>query len=285
MVSKLPSRLLASPDLFAHEDREPEQSINFVACHDGFTLNDLVSYDEKHNEANGEHNRDGHNENISWNSGVEGPSNDPKIEQLRNTQVKNFLAITLLSLGTPMLQMGDEIRRTQAGNNNAYCQDNEISWFDWNLVAKHADVHRFLKRLIGVRLELDVLRGDQGMTLNEFLQQSKIQWHGTRLDQPDWGVNSRSLALTIHCLKGTCKFHFMLNSYWKPLEFELPRLTLSAGNGWRRVIDTSLPTPADICEPDSAPRYNGLKYPVEGRSVVVLVSEGSMDTAGPVAND
>ena len=112
--------------------------MNFVTCHDGFTLNDLVSYNEKHNEANGEDNRDGANDNRSWNCGVEGPTDDPAIEKLRNRQVKNFLTVTLLSLGLPMISMGDEVRRTQQGNNNAYCQDNETSWFDWTLVAKHA---------------------------------------------------------------------------------------------------------------------------------------------------
>ena len=125
MVPRLASRLLGSPDLYGHEEREAEQSINFVTCHDGFTLNDLVSYDHKHNEANGEDNRDGANDNRSWNCGVEGPSADPGIEALRQRQVKNFLAINLLALGTPMILMGDEVRRTQQGNNNAYCHDNE----------------------------------------------------------------------------------------------------------------------------------------------------------------
>ncbi len=131
MTEDVAARFLASPDLYGHADREPEQSINFVTCHDGFTLNDVVSYNEKHNAANGEHNRDGHNYNLSWNCGVEGPTDDPEIERLRNRQVKNFFVVTLGALGVPMLLMGDEVRRTQRGNNNAYCQDNEISWFDW----------------------------------------------------------------------------------------------------------------------------------------------------------
>ena len=139
-------RLLGSPDIYGHEEREAEQSINFVTCHDGFTLNDLVSYNHKHNEANGEDNRDGSNDNLSWNCGVEGPTDDPAIEALRNRQVKNFFALELLSAGTPMLLMGDEVRRTQRGNNNAYCQDSEISWFDWSLLERHADIHRFVKR-------------------------------------------------------------------------------------------------------------------------------------------
>jgi len=128
-----------------------EQSIHFVTCHDGFTLNDLVSFNGKHNEANGEENRDGSNDNLSWNCGAEGPTDDPEIERLRNRQVKNFLTITLLAVGAPMLLMGDEVRRTQRGNNNAYCQDNEISWFDWTLLDKHPDVYRFVKRLLSFR--------------------------------------------------------------------------------------------------------------------------------------
>src|SRR6202051_3745596 len=137
------SRLTGSSDLYEATGRRPSASINFVTAHDGFTLNDLVSYNEKHNEANGEDNQDGGNDNRSWNSGVEGPTDDPAIEKLRNRQVKNFLAVTLLSLGLPMISMGDEVRRTQQGNNNAYCQDNEVSWFDWTLAEKHADVLLF----------------------------------------------------------------------------------------------------------------------------------------------
>ena len=145
--ARFADRLLGSPEIYGHKEREAEQSVNFVTCHDGFTLNDLVSYNQKHNEANGEDNRDGANDNRSWNCGVEGPTDDPAIETLRNRQVKNFLTVTLLSLGMPMILMGDEVRRTQRGNNNAYCQDNEISWFDWTLLEKHADVHRFVTLL------------------------------------------------------------------------------------------------------------------------------------------
>ena len=133
-VRGVAARILGSPDIYGHKEREAEQSVNFVTCHDGFTVNDLVSYDQKHNEQNGEGNRDGANDNRSWNCGVEGPSQEPSIEKLRNRQVKNFLTVTILSLGMPMLLMGDEVRRSQGGNNNAYCQDNETSWFDWALV-------------------------------------------------------------------------------------------------------------------------------------------------------
>jgi glycogen operon protein len=156
---KLGPRFLASPDIYGHKQHEPEQSINFVTCHDGFTLNDLVSYNEKHNLANNEQSRDGDNHNLSWNCGVEGETDDPAVEQLRKRQIKNFFTINLLALGVPMILMGDEVRRTQGGNNNAYCQDNEISWFDWTLLKKHADVHRFVKRLIDFRQSLPVREG------------------------------------------------------------------------------------------------------------------------------
>ncbi len=146
-VRRIADRIVGSPEIYGHKGREVEQSINFVTCHDGFTLNDLVSYNDKHNEANGEDNRDGDNDNRSWNCGVEGQTDDPVIERLRNRQVKNFLTVTLLSLGVPMITMGDEVRRTQRGNNNAYCQDNELSWFDWTLLERHADVHRFVSLL------------------------------------------------------------------------------------------------------------------------------------------
>ena len=148
MVRPVAYRLIGSPDLYAHKEREPEESINFIACHDGLTLNDLVSYDGKHNEENGEDNRDGTDNNLSWNCGVEGPTQDLTVEKLRNRQVKNFLTLTLLAVGTPMLLMGDEMRRTQRGNNNAYCQNNETSWLEWKLLFRHADIHRFAKQLI-----------------------------------------------------------------------------------------------------------------------------------------
>ncbi|MFN2186112.1 MAG: glycogen debranching protein GlgX, partial [Anaerolineae bacterium] len=164
-VTKMASRFLASPDLYGHEEREPEQSINFVTCHDGFTLNDVVSYERKHNVANKEGNRDGYNQNLSRNYGVEGPTDNPDIERVRLRQIKNFYTITLLALGVPMLLMGDEVRRTQRGNNNAYCQDNEISWFDWTLLEKHADLHRFVQHLVRFRLGLSIYQEGRGLSL------------------------------------------------------------------------------------------------------------------------
>ena len=220
-VSALATRLLGSPDIYGHEQREAEQSINFVTCHDGMTLNDLVSYNDKHNEANGESNRDGSNDNLSWNCGAEGPTDDAAIEALRNRQVKNFLALEMLAAGTPMLLMGDEVRKSQQGNNNAYCQDSEISWFDWTLLEHHADVHRFVKTLNAFRLHRDVV-AEEGLTLNQLLQRAKIDWHGADLGRPDWGDDSRSLAVTLRSLAGRFRLHAMFNAHWDPLTFQLP---------------------------------------------------------------
>jgi isoamylase len=273
-VSKIAPRFLASPDLFGHEEREPEQSINFVTCHDGFTLNDVVSYNQKHNEANREGNRDGHNHNLSWNHGVEGPTDDPQIERLRNRQAKNLLTITLLSLGVPMLLMGDEMRRTQRGNNNAYCQDNEISWLDWTLLEKHADIHRFVKRLIRLRLSLSVLTGVRDTSLTQLLRQAQLEWHGVKLDQPDWSYDSHTLALAVQGRRGL--FHLILNAYSEPLRFELPPPTGDAQGGWRRVIDTFLDSPVDFCDWDEAPQVESPTYLVQPRSIVLLVAQNAM---------
>ncbi|MFC2030113.1 glycogen debranching protein GlgX [Chloroflexota bacterium] len=276
-VSKVASRFLASPDLYGHEEREPEQSINFVTCHDGFTLNDLVSYNRKHNLANGEGNRDGNDHNLSWNSGVEGPTDDPEIELLRQRQVKNLITVTLLALGAPMLLMGDEVRRTQLGNNNAYCQDNEISWFDWTLLEEHAGIRRFVKELIGFRLSLNVYRQDRDLSLAQVLSQARIQWHGVKLNKPDWGADSHTLAFTAQGQTGL--FHIILNAYQEALEFELPPAPTGAQNGWRRVIDTYRQTPEDCCERGEAPVLEGRRYLVQPNSVVLLVADNP-ETSG-----
>ena len=273
-AKNLAHRLLASPDLYGHEEREPEQSINFITCHDGFTLNDLVSYNHKHNEANGEANRDGSDHNLSWNCGVEGPTDDPEVESLRNRQVKNFLALTLLSLGTPMLLMGDEVRRTQYGNNNAYGQDNDISWFDWALIDKHRDVHRFVKELIRLRQHFDKASLKYDLTLTQFLAQGKIDWHGVKLHEPDWSPDSHSLAATAVSLTGTRVFHLICNAYWESLNFQLPRLPDDAEGGWQRLMDTALPSPEDICGENQAVLVGEPRYLAQPRSVVLLCSHG-----------
>jgi glycogen operon protein len=263
-LRRVADRIVGSPEVFGHREREAEQSVNFVTCHDGFTLNDLVSYNSKHNEANGEGNRDGTDDNRSWNCGVEGPTGDPAVERLRTRQVKNFLTVTLLSLGVPMVLMGDEVRRTQGGNNNAFCQDNEDSWFDWTLVEKHAEVRRFLKLLVAGRLDVDVERESRRMSLNMVLREACKAWHGVRLNQPDWGDHSLSVALTGELRREGLLVHVILNAYWGPLDFELP--PLGDGRQWRRWIDTGLDPPCDIVPWQDAPAVEDGTYPVKGRS-------------------
>jgi glycogen operon protein len=265
-------RMLGSHDIYRHEVREAEQSVNFVTCHDGFTLNDLVSYNEKHNEANGEDNRDGTNDNRSWNCGVEGTTNDAEIEKLRSRQVKNFLTATLLSLGLPMFLMGDEVRQTQHGNNNAYCHDNERNWFDWGLLKKHADVHRFVKLLCARRLSRDVTHEQQRMSLTDVISQGIRGWHGATLNQPDWSDHSHSVALSASLEKEGLHIHFLFNAFWEPLVFELPPVANQAERPWCRWIDTALNSPQDIVEWQTAPAISGGTYRAEPRSVIVLWS-------------
>jgi glycogen operon protein len=279
------TRLAGSADLYQGEKRQPQASINFVTAHDGFTLNDLVSYDHKHNEANGEGNRDGADDNRSWNCGVEGPTEDPAVEKLRNRQVKNFLAVTMLSIGLPMISMGDEVRRTQRGNNNAYCQDNETSWFDWTLVTRHADVHRFVT-LVNERRVLRDIEPERGrMSLTELIRQANKGWHGVKLDQPDWGNSSHCIALTMELAKDGLLAHVILNAYWEPLEFELPATSGGEASSWRRWIDTSLESPDDITPWEVAPSVPERAYRAESRSVVVLfaasISESGQASDGP----
>jgi len=273
-AGRMADRLLGSPEIYGHENREAEQSINFVACHDGFTLNDVVSYDRKHNEGNGENNRDGSDDNRSWNCGTEGPTDDPAIEQLRNRQIKNFLTVTLLSLGIPMIGMGDEARRTQFGNNNAYCQDNEISWFDWNFVDRHSDVHRFVALLNQWRLLRDIEHERKRATLNQVITQAIVTWHGVKVAQPDWTSNSHSLALKVEVSwRRSLPVYLLLNAYWEPLVFELPPPGDDPTIPWRRWIDTSLRSPLDIVRWQAAPLLYSRTYLAAARSVVVLFAD------------
>jgi isoamylase len=270
-VARFADRFIGSPEIYSHEKREAEQSVNFVTCHDGFTLNDLVSFDQKHNEANGENNRDGGNDNLSWNCGQEGASDNPAVERLRNRQVKNFLTVTMLSLGVPMILMGDEVRRTQHGNNNAYCQDNETSWFDWTLIEKHAVIHRFLKLLIARRLLRDEAPEVRRVSLNELIRKANKAWHGVKLNQPDWSDHSHSVAFSVEIMRQQLVFHFISNAYWESLDFELPHL--GDGNLWRQWVDTSLDSPNDIFEWRTAPTIPSHTYRAGPRSVVVLFSD------------
>ena len=278
-VQRLAQRVLGSPDIFGREEREPEQSINFVTCHDGFTLNDLVSYNGKHNETNGEGNRDGSDNNLSWNCEIEGPTDDAEVEGLRRRQIKNFIVILLISVGTPMLQMGDEMRRSQLGNNNAYCQNNEVSWLDWSLLDRHHDLWRFVQTLIAQRLRWMRGGGEAifDLSLNELLRRAEVDWHGVRLGSPDWADNSHSIALTLRSGRGLLPFwlHVMFNAYWEALDFELPPAPAAAIAGWKRWIDTSRESPDDIVEAATAPPLVGTRYRVAPRSVVALFSRTS----------
>jgi isoamylase len=269
-LSRFADRLVGSHEIYGHKEREAEQSVNFVTCHDGFTLNDLVSYNQKHNDANDEANRDGAEDNRSWNCGIEGPTDDPEVERLRNRQVKNLMTVTLLSLGLPMFVMGDEVRRTQHGNNNAYCQDNETSWLDWSLVTKHADLHRFVKLLIARRLLRDTGPERQRMTLTELIGEGIKGWHGVRLNQPDWSDQSHSVALSVELGREALSFYAIFNAYWEPLDFELPHKGKGKTASWRRWIDTSLEAPEDIVPWQEARPFPEYMYRVGPRSVVVL---------------
>jgi glycogen operon protein len=269
--------MLGSPEIYGHKEREAEASVNFITAHDGFTLNDLVSYNQKHNEANGEGNRDGANDNRSYNWGVEGPATSAEVEGLRNRQVKNFLTVTMLSLGLPMILMGDEVRRTQRGNNNAYCQDNEISWFDWSLVAKHADMYRFVHFLSEHRLMRGLDIDFRILTLHELLRGATIVWHGVKLNQPDWRSDSHSVAYSAARRDGIPRFYMICNAYWEALEFELPPTTPQAP--WRRWIDTSLDSPDDIAEWNSAALVTDRSYRAGPRSVVILRTHAAFGAA------
>jgi isoamylase len=281
VVPDLAARLLGSPDIYQKPNREPNRSIHFVTCHDGFTLNDLVSYDHKYNEANGEHNRDGTDANYSWNCGVEGLSAPPEVEQLRQRQIKNFLTLLFMAQGTPMLLMGDEVRRTQRGNNNAYCQDNDLSWFNWDAVEKEQPLLRFTQGLIHFIQNLKVFQLQHLLRVTTtWHYEPHIVWHGTALNQPDWSEHSRTLAFTLCYPDAKEQIHVMLNAYWEALVFNLPGLGPHDGlwpvfdHRWYRIVDTAVPPPRDFCYPEEAPVFESDRYPVGPRSTVVLMSRG-----------
>jgi glycogen operon protein len=272
-VPRAALRLLGSPDIYGHEEREAEQSVNFITCHDGFTLADLVSYNHKHNQPNGEANRDGSDDNASWNCGVEGPTDDPAVLALRHRQVRNLLSMLLLAVGTPMLSMGDEVLRSQQGNNNAYSWDDTLSWFDWSLLERHGDVHRFVRLLIGARTRGRREASAEGLSLSlcDQLSEYRISWHGVELNQPDWNVDSRSFALNLTSLSGRLRMHVMANAYWEALRFALPPAG-GADGLWRLWINTAAVSPHDIHTWEEAPPFAEQAITVEARSTVVLIS-------------
>ncbi|MEM8831748.1 MAG: glycogen debranching protein GlgX [Cyanobacteria bacterium P01_G01_bin.19] len=271
MTDTIAARILASPDIYSRLDTDINRSVNFITCHDGFTLNDLVSYNKKHNLANGEGDRDGGNHNFSWNCGEEGETSDPEIEQLRSRQIKNFLTILFLSQGTPMLLMGDEIRHTQNGNNNAYCQDNELSWFDWDLVEKNQDLLRFVKKIIHFIEGLEIFCQERFLKVSRKSDRPHLTWHGIKLHKPDWKENSHSIAFSLSYPAMEERLYVVFNAYWKPLKFQLPLLEL--GNHWHRIVDTSLPSPEDFNDLTEAPRVYTNSYQVAPRSSIILMEK------------
>ena len=201
---------------------------------------------------------------------MEGPTDDPDIERLRLRVIKSLLAAVLVSVGCPMLSMGDEVRRTQGGNNNAYCQDNQTSWFDWSLVVTNAELLRFVKAVITVRMGLDLTTFRHGLSLREFVERLQVQFHGVRLHQPDWSDTSHSLAMTLLGIGGSRLAHVILNAWHEPLHFQLP--PVDPTRPWRRIIDTALDPPDDVAVLDRGPNVTTTSYRVEPHSFVFLVA-------------
>ncbi len=277
----LATRITGSSDLYLQNGKRPFHSINFITSHDGFTLNDLVSYHQKHNEANGEENRDGIGENFSSNYGFEGPSNSSFIEETRNRQIKNFLSTLLLSIGTPMILGGDEFRRTQEGNNNAYCHDSELSWFNWSLVKDHKDIFHYVKMLIAFRKEHRAFRRENFFTGEASKQevhgeepQPDISWYDENGADPQWDKLGKVLIARIneHTSDSTPAYLYLLafNASPEAVQIMLPWERIF--DPWRRVIDTSLESPHDI-EESEYPNLDDLKkYLMAPRSFALLIS-------------
>ena len=281
----LTKRLCASGELFNCEGRRPWASINFVTAHDGFTLNDLVSYNDKHNEANGEDNQDGNSNNHSWNCGVEGPTDDPAINLLRRRQMRNLMATLLLSQGTPMMLAGDEFARTQQGNNNAYCQDNDISWVDWSLAEKNKSLTDFVRKLTGMREKYPMLRRHLFLTgaYNEILGVKDVTWinaDGAEMQQENWGddgmrcfgmlLDGRAQTSGLRQRGVESTMLIVINDHFDGVNFTLPEL---AGRGqWSRLIDTNLEE-FDPAQVDKSGFAAGESYEVTGRSLLLFVLE------------
>jgi glycogen operon protein len=269
-VKNVGARIIGSPDIYTDPKRDSNRSVQFVTCHDGFTMNDLVSYNGKHNDSNDEQNNDGTNDNHSWNCGVEGPTDNLAVEDLRIRQIKNLLTLIFISQGTPMLLMGDEVRRTQMGNNNAYCQDNEISWFDWSLVEKNRQILEFTKSVIRFTQSFALFSQRQTLSIDPVSPEPHIIWHGVHLERPDVGDDSHTLAFTLVHPGKQEHLHVMLNAYWKDLLFDLP--VPVSNKKWHRIIDTSLRESA-FQPPDTATPLISAAYKVKARSMVLLMAK------------
>ncbi len=273
LVPELATRLTGSSDLYQSSGRLPINSVNFITCHDGFTLYDLVSYNEKHNQANGEGNRDGDNQNHSRNYGAEGVTDDPAVNDRRLKQVKNFMAVLMLSQGVPMILAGDEILRSQQGNNNCYCQDNELSWFDWGLLEKNQEMFLFTRGMIRFRRRHPCLMQRQflsGASPEASILQD-ITWHGEKLNKPQWeDTESRVLALTLSRVESEEEdLHIMINMSEKNLSMELPELI---GRTWHLAVDTTRSISGDIIEPKKQQTIKEKSIQVHSYSIVVCES-------------
>ncbi|NOQ65271.1 MAG: glycogen debranching protein GlgX [Methyloprofundus sp.] len=273
MVSEVATRMGASSDLYQHQGRLPVNSINFITCHDGFTLNDLVSYHNKHNLANGEDNRDGCNHDMTYNCGAEGATDNEYIIALRRKQVKNSFAILLLSQGVPMLLAGDEVLNTQDGNNNGYCQDNDLTWFDWSLTEKNADMLRFVQQMIALRKRHRSLKRRRFLTGKKFSERpiADISWHGIELDQPQWqDSDAQVLAFTLAAIEEDEKdLHVILNMSDNQYDMQLPKIEEQR---WHLAINTALDSPNDSVPPALQVPTESFSYTVQARSVVVFES-------------
>jgi glycogen operon protein len=270
LIAEVATRVAGSSDLFADDLRPPASSVNFVTCHDGFTLADLVAYDGKHNEANGEENRDGSGDNLSWNCGAEGDTSDPAVRARRQVQARNFMAVLMLSQGVPMILAGDEVLHTQHGNNNAYCQDNELSWRDWRPTDEGRAMLRFTRELIALRKRQPALRHPRYLTGRREPGRGRpdVVWHGARLGDPRWDdPAARVLAFTLDGGAGMGPLHVVFNMSDEAFDAPLPPL---AGSAWRRAVDTALPSPADVTPEVEQRALAGSTYLVQARSVVVL---------------
>jgi len=267
-VAPLATRIAGSSDLYGHNGRQPGNSINFITSHDGFTLADLVSYSRKHNQANGEDNRDGDNHNIAWNSGVEGPSDDPAVVALRRRRVRTAAVILLLSQGVPMLLAGDEFGRSQQGNNNAYCQDNEISWLDWELAERNADLVNFFRGLIALRKKYRLFRRESFFAAEPPPGKAEITWQALVPGRQDWSAEARVLAFQLHGGEGEPDFFVMLNSAPAARVFTVP--PPPSGRRWRKLIDTAAAPPADLVAEAKARPLRRPQVTVAGFGAVVL---------------
>ncbi|MBN1913330.1 MAG: glycogen debranching protein GlgX [Candidatus Omnitrophica bacterium] len=278
-IGAMAQRLQGSPDLYGGEQRGATASVNFLTAHDGFTLMDMVSYNEKHNEANGENNNDGGNDNDSWNCGFEGETDDPHINRLRRKQIKNAITMLLVSQGTPMIVAGDEFGNTQWGNNNAYCQDNEISWIDWGLMKKNTDIFNYFKKIISFRMKHPVLRNRGHFRNCDYMGSgfADITWHGKKAWYVDWSDNHK-LAFMLcgkHAKGGKVddnSVYVAMNMHWQMHGFELPKLPDYIS--WHVFANTDASPPYDIWEPGKEKKLdNQNEFLVGPRSVVILVAK------------